>query len=463
MYRNKIDSLKRKSRITNNCFNLLLILPAGAIHRAKTGIFKKSLRYAPLTLTYLASLIPKDLNINLKILDEGTDNLSSLNFDPDLVGISAMTATSTRAYAIADNYRQKGIPVVLGGVHPTLMPEEALSHADSVVVGFAERVFPELLRDFSQNKMKRIYEDPGNFPTENIPIPKRDLLKKNSYITLNSMMATRGCPCNCSFCAVPNVWRKNYFKRPVSKILEEIKTLDGNEVVFIDVHLLGDKEYSKELLEGLKPLKKSWFGLSTANALFDKEILDAVAESGCKGLLIGFETISPDSLKEIHKNPKIVTKYSDLLRNLHDNGIRVNGTFLFGTDHEDKGVFERTVEFIDKIKIDLPRYSVFTPYPGTPIFKKLEEEKRIIEYDWSMYDVEHVVYKPKNMKPEELEEGLHWAWRETYKLKSVLGRLNGTRSLYWLGLLLNLGYKYYAWKLPKCTKEIISEINLESK
>lgn len=446
---------------THKNFNLLLILPADAIHRAKTGIFKKSLRYAPLTLTHLASLAPKDLDINLKILDEGTDALSSLNFDPDIVGISVMTATSPRAYTIADYYRNKGVPVVLGGVHPTLMPEEALKHADSVVVGFAERVFPKLLWDFARGKMKRIYKDNGDFPVEDIPLPKRELLNKNSYITLNSVMATRGCPSNCSFCAVPNVWRKKYFKRPTSNVIDEIKTLEGDEIVFIDVHLLGDKDYSKELLTRLKPLKKKWFGLSTANALFDKEIFNAVVESGCKGLLIGFEAIMPESLKEIHKNPKMVAKYEELLKALHDKGIRINGTFLFGTDHEDKSVFEKTVEFVDKVKIDLPRYSLFTPYPGTPIFKKLEEERRIIDYDWSLYDVEHVVYKPKNMKPEELEKGLHWAWRETYRLKSILSRLNGTRSLYWLSLLLNMGYKYYAWKLPDCTKEIMSDANLE--
>jgi len=441
--------------------NLLLILPADAIHRSRSGIFKKSLRYAPLTLTYLASLIPEQLNVTFKLVDEGVDRLTALDFEPDIVGISAMTATAPRAYAIADHYREKGIKVVLGGIHPTLMPEEALEHADSVVVGFAERVFPKLLEDFMRNNLKRIYEDSDDLPVEEIPIPRREFLKKESYITVNTMMATRGCPGNCSFCAVPHVWRNMYFKRPVSYVMDEIRTLNGDEVVFIDVHLLGDAQYSIKLLTALKDAKKKWFGLTTANALFDREIFDLVVKSGCKGLLIGFESVLHRSLKEIHKNSRVVSRYADLMKALHDNGIRVNGTFLFGTDYEDKSVFEKTVDFTNRVKIDLPRYSLFTPYPGTPIFAEFEGQGRITEYNWALYDVEHVVFKPKNMKPEELEEGLHWAWRETYCFNSIFKRLNGTRSLYWFGFLVNLGYKYYAWKLPRFNKETMADISLE--
>ena len=442
-------------------YNLLLILPADAIHRARSGIFKKSLRYAPLTLTYLASLIPEELNVTLKLVDEEVDTLASLDFEPDLVGISAMTATAPRAYAIADHYRKKGAKVVLGGVHPTLMPKEALKHADSVVVGFAERIFPKLLADFMRNSIKRTYEDTGDLPVEEIPIPRREFLKKGSYITMNTMMATRGCPGNCSFCAVPNVWRYKYFKRPVSHVMDEIRTLKGDEVVFIDVHLLGDAHYSIGLLTALKNAQKKWFGLTTVQALFDREIFDLVVKSGCKGLLIGFESILQRSLKEIHKNSGLVNRYADLMKELHDNGIRVNGTFLFGTDHEDNSVFEKTVDFANRVKIDLPRYSLFTPYPGTEVFAEYEAQGRIIEYDWALYDVEHVVFKPIKMNPKELEEGLHWAWRESYRFNSIFTRLNGTRTLYWLAFFVNLGYKYYAWKLPRFSKETMTDISLE--
>jgi radical SAM superfamily enzyme YgiQ (UPF0313 family) len=440
---------------------LLLVLPADAIHRAGSGIFKKSLRYAPLTLTYLASLIPENLNITLKLVDEEVDTLAGLDFKPDLVCISVMTATAPRAYAIAGYFRRKGACVVLGGVHATLLPDEALEHADSVVIGFAEDIFPKLIMDFMRNTVKRKYEASGDLPVDRIPIPRREFLKRGSYITRNTIMATRGCTGDCSFCAVPNVWRFRYFKRPVQQVMDEVRGLKGSEVVFIDVHLLGDKQYSLELLRALKQTKKKWFGLTTAQALFDQQIFDLVASSGCKGLLIGFESILQRSLKQIHKDSGLVDKYADLMKKLHNNGIRVNGTFLFGTDHEDKSVFEKTVDFANRIKIDLPRYSLFTPYPGTPVFNEYERQGRIIEYDWALYDVEHAVFRPKHMEPGELEEGLHWAWRESYGLNSIFKRLNGTRSLYWIAFLINLGYKYYAWKLPGFNKETMTDINLE--
>jgi len=436
---------------------LLLLLPADAIHRFKVGNFKKSLRYAPITLTYLAALIPKDLDIDLKLLDEGNESINSINFEPDLVAISVMTGTSSRAYTLADNYRKKGVKVVMGGVHPTLLPDEAALHADTVVVGFAERSFPQLLIDFQKGKMKKFYIDREQMPLNKIPIPRRDLLNKKDYITINTIIATRGCPNRCKFCVVPYVWNKKYFRRPINDIINEIKTLEGNHVVFIDVNLLEDDNYTRELLTALIPLKKYWFGLSTIKALLNKAIMNLVIKSGCKGLLIGFESVTNKSLISLNKGFNNVAKYADMMKILHDNGIRVNGTFLFGTDVDDKSVFEETVKFVDRIKIDLPRFSVFTPYPGTQIFKELEKQDRIIEYDWAMYDVEHVVFKPKLMSPEELEEGLHWAWKETYSIKSIFKRITGTTSILGVILLTNLGYKYYANKLPKYNKFIMTQ------
>ncbi len=444
-----------------NSAKLLLILPAGAIHRYKTGNFKKTLKYAPLTLTYLASLIPDDLNIELKILDEGVQCIEDLDFDPDIVGISVMTGTAKRAYKISEHYRNQGKTVIMGGVHPTLNPNESKHYADSICIGFAERTFSQMLRDYLKGALKPFYVDKTDLPVNKMVIPNRKLLNKKHYITINSMLATRGCPNFCQFCAVPYAWGKKYYTRPINEIINEINQLEGKEIVFIDVHLLGDKQYAIDLMKALIPLNKIWFGLTTSDVLFDDEIIDLLEKSGCKGLLIGFESVSTKVLESMNKSFNNIDKYFTMVRKLHDIGIRVNGTFLFGTDYEDKGVFEKTVEFVDKARIDLPRYSVFTPYPGTPVFNNLKKEGRIITYDWNMYDVEHVVFKPKNMKAEELQEGLHWAWKESYSMRSIVHRIRDTKKMMHLIILTNLGYKYYAHYLPSFSGNKMNDDDLK--
>lgn len=428
---------------------MILVLPAGMIHKHKTGIFKKSLRYAPVTLTYLSSLIPEDLNIDVTMIDEGVELLDFTKHDPGIIGISIMTGTANRGYEIADYYRAMDVPVIIGGVHATLCPKEVKQHADAVAIGHAERTFPQILRDIIAGTLKDYYVDKEQLSPDQMPIPHRHLLNKGNYITINSMLATRGCPNNCQFCAVPYAWGKRYFKRPVDKVIEEIRTMEGKEVVFIDVHLLADRDYAIKLLNSLIPLNKIWFGLTTTEAVNDPEIIKLLEKSGCKGLLIGFESVSPDSLKSLNKSFNVLSEYEGLVKDLHNAGVRINGTFLFGTDPDNESVFEKTVEFVDKTKIDLPRYSVFTPYPGTPVFSEMKKEKRIISYDWDMYDVEHVVFKPRNITPEKLEQGLHWAWKETYKIPSIFRRISGTRSMWYLGLMTNLGYRYYAERLNK--------------
>lgn len=428
---------------------MLLILPAGMIHRHKTGIFKKSLRYAPITLSYLHSLIPPDADIETEMIDEGVEMLDYAKYNPDIVAISIMTGTAKRGYEIADYYRNRGTTVIIGGVHATLCPKEAKQHADSIAIGHAERTFAQMLSDFRQNRLQEYYVDKKQLTPGSMPIPRRELLNKKHYITVNSMLATRGCPNNCQFCAVPYAWGKRYFKRPVENVIREIDTMQGKEIVFIDVHLLADREYAVKLLKALIPLNKTWFGLSTTEALNDKYIINLLEKSGCRGLLIGFESVSEEALKSMNKSFNILNTYKTLINDLHNAGIRINGTFLFGTDHDRKDIFDRTVEFVDRAKIDLPRYSVFTPYPGTPVYNKLHMEQRIISTDWDLYDVEHVVYQPKHMSPRQLEEGLHKAWKQTYSMPSILKRITGTSKLWTLGLMTNLGYRYYARNLKK--------------
>jgi len=420
-----------------------LLSPAGEIHRSTTGIFKTALRYAPLTLTTLAALVPEELNAEVTIQDEGVQSLD-LDFPPSLVGITAITGTSLRAYQIADRLRERGHTVVIGGVHATLMPEEAALHADAIVTSYAEVSWPQLLRDYAAGRMKTRYFAPTGRRLEGVPIARRDLLKKNRYATVNVIEATRGCPHKCDFCAVPAAWANIYAHRPIEDVIAELQTFEGRHALFIDLSPVEDVQYAKALYRAMLPLRMRWVGLATTRIAEDAELLDLAARSGCRGLLIGFESISQATLEETHKGFHKAQNYADVVKRLHDYGIGIQGCFVFGFDNDDESVFERTVEFVDKIKIDLPRYAVMTPFPGTACFRRLEAERRLLHKNWSLYDVEHVVFQPRKMSPERLQEGLEWAWRQSYSWRSMFTRVLGSRCVLPLSVSLNLGYRYYA-------------------
>src|SRR6516165_3584632 len=308
-----------------------LLSPAGEIHRSRTGIFKTSLRYAPLTLTTLAALVPPELDAEVAIQDEGVQPLD-LDFPPSLVGITAITGTALRAYAIADELRARGHTVVLGGVHPTLLPDEAAAHADAVVTGYAERSWPQLLRDFVAGRMQRRYFAPTGKRLEGVPIARRDLLKRERYATVNSIEATRGCPHKCDFCAVPAAWANIYAHRPVEDVVAELRTFEQRHAVFIDLSPVEDVHYAKDLYRAMIPLGMRWVGLATTRVAEDAELLDLAAKSGCRGLLIGFESVSQATLEETRKGFHKAQNYAEIVKRLHDHGIGIQGCFVFGFD-----------------------------------------------------------------------------------------------------------------------------------
>jgi len=439
-----------------------LISPAGEIHRSKTGIFKRSLRYAPLTLTTLAALVPEELDAEVIIQDEGVEPLD-LNFSADIVGISAITGTAPRAYEIADQLRSRGHTVVLGGVHPTLMPDEAQLHADAIVTGYAETSWPKLLRDFDRDQLEAHYSKSTGKDLEGLPIANRHLLKKKGYATINSIEATRGCPHKCEFCVVPTAWSGIYTRRPVEEVIAELRTFEGKHALFIDLSPVEDVAYAKALYRAMIPLKIRWVGLATTRLAEDTELLRLAAQSGCKGVLIGFESIDQNTLNGTRKHFHHADKYSEYVKRLHDHGIGIQGCFVFGFDDEDESIFEQTVEFVDKAKIDLPRYAVATPFPGTPLYKRLESQGRLLHRNWSLYDVEHVVFQPKQMSPERLQEGLQWSWEQSYSWPSFFRRLSGAPwSILPLWLSTNFGYRFFARKLPSKTDVIFRDPRIAS-
>ena len=434
---------------------IALLAPAGAMHRY-SGSFGRSLHYAPLTLTTLAALVPQDVEAEIKIYDETAEKIP-LDIDAELIGITCITGTAPRCYAYADYFRKKGKTVALGGVHPSMLPEEAAQHADVVFTGFSEQTFPQFIYDYIKGDYRSIYRQNDDFTIVGRPTPRRELLKANRYITTKTVEAIRGCCHTCTFCAYPAAFGRTVYKRPVKEVVAEIEALNTKHVVFPDVNLITDRQYALELFNALIPLKIIWLGLVTSSVGIDDELISVFRKSGCKGLLIGFESITQESQSYIHKGVNRVDSYVTLMKKLHDNGILVQGCFAFGGDEEDTSVFDRTVEMVIKAKIDLPRYSILTPFPQTGYYMQLEKEGRITERNWAMYDVQHCVFKPKQMTAEQLEAGTDRAWRATYSTGNIMKRLAPFANSPWLSVPLNLGYKGYADKWHKFTRDVMCD------
>jgi radical SAM superfamily enzyme YgiQ (UPF0313 family) len=426
---------------------VLLIMPDAHMHKLRLGSFVRSMREAPLTLTTLAALVPDDPEIEVKLVDGSVDRIP-LDYPADLVGISAITGCARPAYALARHYRQRGIPVVLGGVHVSILPGEALPHADGIVVGRGERAWPQLLEDFRRGRMKRVYREhalPGDVLAD-VPEPRRDLQRRSGYMMPNTVQATRGCRRTCDFCTVPAVWPR-YLKRPVADVLRDLRRIPSRIVAFNDVSLVDDAEYAKELFTAMVPLRKKWGGLVTADSLQNTELLDLMVRSGCVYLLVGFESGDQTTLRGIRKNFNHTVRYADLVRDLQGRGITIQGCFVFGFDHDDASAFASTVELVQALGVDIPRYSLYTPYPGTALFRRLMDEQRILSFNWNDYDTMHVVIQPKQMTPDELYRGFKWAYRETFRLPRIVKRVSRPDIRCAINFVGNLCYRIFVRRL----------------
>ena len=351
-----------------------------------------------LTLPSVAAAIPKEHNI--KLLHEDDEDID-FSKKYDLVGISCFTLYALRAYEIADEFRQRGVPVILGGYHPSAMPEEAKQHADSVVIGEAELTLPQLLRDFEKGKMKPFYQPKTWVKPEDIMPLRRDLLH---YQTLtDGLFATRGCIHKCEFCSITSFFKHTYRRRPIENVIEELKSIPRKFVLLHDANLTVDIDYSKALFKAMirEKVNKRWLGNGNIYSLGnDLEFLRLARDAGCICWTTGLESVSQNSLNGVKKSNNKVERYGQWIKNIHKNGMGIMGLFMFGFDEDTLDIFDKTLDALNELGIDRAEFSILTPLPGTPFYYKMEKEGRILTKDWSQYTQTRVVFQPKNMTPE---------------------------------------------------------------
>jgi radical SAM superfamily enzyme YgiQ (UPF0313 family) len=421
---------------------ILLIAPERERKKEEAFLF----RLGFLNLPCVAAVTPPDSEV--RIVDEAYEKI---DFDErvDLVGISAQTPVAPRAYQIAKEFRRRGVPVVMGGVHASVLSEEALRHVDSVVIGEAEATWPRLLEDFRQGRLQKIYRSNGWIKGDEIPLPRRELLNHRFYFPLKLLETTRGCPHRCDFCQVSRFFGNRYRTRPITEIARELDAMFGPGPVMpgwatkllsffsadlpyflkrrllyiIDNNVVSNKQFAITLLSLLEDYDLLWWGHAPVSIAADDDLLKLFVKSGCIAVNIGFESLSPVNLKRMKKGFNKPSQYHEAIKKIHGYGIGIMGTFIVGLDDDDPGVFQRTLDFIIENQLDWALAFIMTPYPGTESFERLESEGRILHRDWERYDSLNAVYQPLLMSAEELERGMRWTWKETFALRSIFQRI----------------------------------------
>ncbi len=399
-------------------------------HPTNVRLFGK-MYMSSLTPPILAGLNPPDIEVS--ITDENVEEID-FNKPVDLVCITTLTPSAPRAYEIADEFRARGVKVAMGGVHPTLVPEEAIAHADAIILGEAEGVWQKMLDDFRRGSLQKFYRLEKKPDLTNLSRPRRDLMNEKAYVNVPKVETSRGCPFNCSFCSTTTFFGNNIRYRPIQEVVQEIKDLKGRFVFFTDNNIVGNPKYAKELFKALIPLKIKWISQGSLNLAKDWSLLKLAASSGCVGMLIGFESLVNEAIEAMGKKVNKIIEYAEAIRRIHSQGIGIIGCFVFGFDEEDPGVFKRTVNFIKRLNIEVPQLTVLTPYPGTALREKLEETGRILHNRWEKYDTTHVVFRPKLMSPEEFRAHYDWACQKVYSYWAIFMRmlksLRHLRSIY---------------------------------
>jgi radical SAM superfamily enzyme YgiQ (UPF0313 family) len=408
--------------------NILLIQPRspGACEHKKNILTKLNI-YPALGLEQIAG--NTDPNHKVTIVHEDSKNIK-FGSKWDLIGISCTTPQAFRAYEIAAEFKKRGIPVILGGPHPSALPEEAKQYADSVVIGEADVNWPKLLIDLENGNLKQFYRNDSPVDLANLKMPNRRI---NSHVSLiGAAQATRGCPQGCEFCGVTNSQYGKVFRtRPIEKVIEDLCSMKQKKFWFYDPSLTTNPTYSKQLFKAMKGLNKKFVAFGNMNVLArDDELLKLSRDAGCITWYIGFESVSQETIDKLGKTSNKVEQYADCVKKIHDHGISTIGAFIFGFDTDTRDVFEKTKEMIYNLSIDIVAITNLTPYPGTPLYERLEREGRILTKDWTRYtELGNVVFQPKYMSPQELLEGTIQTHLEFQTLSAIIKRVPDNKQL----------------------------------
>jgi len=399
-----------------------------APHEQREDTISSPFKLRRVNLPLLAALTPPGHTITIVEEAFAPDDI---NQDVDLVGITVLTELVRRAYHIGDTYRQKGVKVVMGGIHPTVLPDEALEHADSVVVGEAEGVWPRLVSDAASGQMQRLYRAGEMTDLQGLPNPRRDLFpatKGKDYFPIPIGVETsRGCPYDCEFCCIGQTLGQQYRVRPVQEVIAEIESIDSPHLFFVDDALGLNRNSAKKLFTEMIPLRRRWLAQGTVSLAEDLELLRLMERSGCLGLLIGFESVQKGTQNEVNKIKNLRIDFYEAMHRFHGEGFGILGSFVFGFDYENKDVFEQTLEFIMRSRMDVVQLRILTPYPGTWLYKRLLSEGRLFVHDWWLrgYPPDTILFQPKGMTAEELIRGYARLNRQAYSFGAMMKRFLG--------------------------------------
>ncbi len=397
-----------------------MILPA----RTTRAAARRSIKYAlfpPLGLATLAGYLDEDDEV---VIQDGHVEQIDVGDEPELVAIEVYVSSARRAYQLADHYRARGAHVCLGGLHVTAAPGEAAAHADSIFTGPGEDTWPAFLADFRAGRPRARYHSTVR-TLDGAPRPRRDLLRQQLYLVPNSITVSRGCPHHCDFCYKAGFFAggRSFYVRRVDDALDEIAALPGRHLYFLDDNLFGSPPFARALFDGLQGVGRVWQAAAAVPAVLDGDLVERAAAAGLRSLFIGFETLNADNLQAQHKGQNLEgaarRSYETAVRRLHDLGVMVNASFVFGMDEDDESVFARTVEWAVSQGIETATFHILTPYPGTALHERFAAQGRLLTTDWDLYDTRHAVFRPSRMTPEALERGYARAYRDFYRWSAI--------------------------------------------
>lgn len=413
------------------------ILPRHTKHQKMYRIGPISLALPSLTLSSLATCVPDDINV--QITDEHVDTVKLCDNDADIIGINTRSQTAFRAYYLADQFRKQGKIVILGGIHASILPEEAINHADAVVIGEAEGLFEKVIEDVKKNKLKEIYRHEKQPNLKDLLIPDRSYLyeQKHKYAPVDLVMVSRGCPHSCSFCYMESFNGRNYRLRMIDDVVEEVKNLRNRLIFFVDDNLAANSRHALELFNRLIPFRKKWVGQATISITDSPELLSTLSKSGCRCLFIGFESINQQNLDDAGKKINKMKRYKERIKRLHDHGIMVYGGFILGFNRDTKDIFAQTTEFATEAKIDMAHFHCIDPYPKTKVYYDMLKKNQLIQKKWWLSeDFPKVRYYPENMSCEELHEGILSCYNQFYSKNSFFKRFSKRHLSDYLQFLL---------------------------